>query len=176
MASLGLDFEIHATDADESVPPGTQPDKLVEMLAVRKARAAAALYPRDVVIAADTVVSIGGEILGKPRDDADAERMLRMLSGSRHTVYTGVAVISGGELFPEVVGADVFMREIGDGELRAYINTGEPRDKAGAYGIQGLGGVFVTRIEGDYWCVTGMPKEATARLLRLAGIDVLGAY
>ncbi len=174
LASLGLSFEVFATDADESVPRGTPPRELVGILAERKARAAAEKFPDDVVIAADTVVSVGGEILGKPKDDADARRMLRLLSGGKHTVYTGVTVISDGKVFSDVIASDVFMREIGEGEISAYIATGEPADKAGAYGIQGLGGIFVTRIEGDYWCVTGMPKEATARLLGLAGVNVLG--
>ncbi len=174
LASLGLSFEVFATDADESVPIGTPPRELVGILAERKARAASEKFPDDVVIAADTVVSVGGEILGKPKDDADARRMLRLLSGGKHTVYTGVTVISDGKVFSDVIASDVFMREIGEGEISAYIATGEPADKAGAYGIQGLGGIFVTRIEGDYWCVTGMPKEATARLLGLAGVNVLG--
>ena len=161
-----------ATDADESVPDGASPDALVTLLSERKAACAAEVYPHDVVIAADTVVSVGGEILGKPRDDADAERMLRMLSDNVHTVYTGVCVTADGVSECETVKTDVFMRKLDECEIKGYIATGEPRDKAGAYGIQGLGGVFVKRIEGEYFNVTGMPKEATARLLRDFGIDI----
>lgn len=175
MTSLGLTFTVYATDVDESAPEELSPGELVAVLSRRKAEAAAAIFADSVVVAADTVVSIGGEILGKPKGEEDAARMLHTLSGSRHTVYTGVTVISGGEVFSDVTATDVYMRELEDGEICDYIRTGEPRDKAGAYGIQGLGGVFVTRIEGEYFNVTGMPKEATARLLRLAGVDILGA-
>ncbi len=175
LTSLGLEFDVYATDADESVLEAMSPDKLVGVLSRRKAEAAAAVFPDAIIVAADTVVSVGGEILGKPHDDCDAKRMLRMLSGGRHTVATGVSVISDGALSSEVVLTDVFMRDISDGEISDYIKTGEPRDKAGAYGIQGLGGVFVTRIEGEYFNVTGMPKEATARLLRGVGVDIFRA-
>ncbi len=175
LTSLGLSFTVYATDVDESAPEELSPGELVAVLSRRKAEAAAAIFADSVVVAADTVVSIGGKILGKPKDEEDAARMLRMLSGSRHTVYTGVTVISDGEMFSDVTSTDVYMRELEDGEIRDYIRTGEPCDKAGAYGIQGLGGVFVTRIEGEYFNVTGMPKEATARLLRLAGVDILSA-
>ncbi len=175
LSSLGLSFTVYVTDADETVAGSPTPDELVKILAGRKAEAAAAVFPDSVVIAADTVVSIDGEILGKPENDADAARMLRLLSGRRHTVYTGVTVASGGERFSDVTATDVYMRKLGEDEISAYIKTGEPRDKAGAYGIQGLGGVFVTRVDGEYFSVTGMPKEATARLLRLAGIDVIAA-
>ena len=173
LLSLGLDFEVYVTDADENVCESS-PSELVKTLACRKAEAAAAKFPEAVVIAADTVVAApGGEILGKPQNDGDAARMLCCLSGNKHTVYTGVAVISDGNLTVEAVPTDVYMREITDTEIRDYILTGEPRDKAGAYGIQGLGGIFVTRIDGEYFNVTGMPKEATARLLAGAGFDIL---
>ena len=174
LASLGLEFEVYVTDVDESVTGDVAPAELVGVLARRKAEAAAAVFPDAIVIAADTVVSTpDGKILGKPRDDADAERMLRRLSGGRHTVETGVCVISDQTAAVEVVATDVFMRDMTDEEIGDYIRTGEPRDKAGAYGIQGLGGVFVTRIEGEYFNVTGMPKEATARMLSAVGVDVL---
>lgn len=172
--SLGVGFEVYVTDADESVSGSVAPAELVGILARRKAEAAARVFPDAVVIAADTVVCMpDGEILGKPRDDEDAARMLRRLSGGRHTVRTGVCVISDGIPAVEVVSTDVFMRDINEREIAGYIGTGEPRDKAGAYGIQGLGGVFVTRIEGEYFNVTGMPKEATARMLSAVGVDVL---
>ena len=172
LRSLGLDFEVYVTDADENINVKS-PSELVRVLAERKAEAAASVYPDCVVIAADTVVSHDGEILGKPHDDADAARMLRMLSGSSHTVYTGVCVIADGATASETVATDVRMRNITEEEISDYIRTGEPRDKAGAYGIQGLGGIFVERIDGDYFNVTGMPKEATARLLAGVGVDIL---
>lgn len=175
LTSLGLKFRVYATDVDESVDGVVTPEELVGTLSRRKAEAAAKIFPEAIVIAADTVVSARGEILGKPRDDSDAGRMLRMLSGMRHTVDTGLAVISDGKIYTDVVSTDVYMRKLREDEIEDYIKTGEPRDKAGAYGIQGLGGVFVTRIEGEYFNVTGMPKEATARLLGLAGVNIFAA-
>ena len=173
LSSLGLDFEVYATDADESAPEGVTPAELVAILARRKAEAALARCHDVIIVAADTVVSIDGVVLGKPQDDCDAARMLRMLSGRKHTVYTGVCVAAAGDCVTETVATDVYMRRLSDDEMWNYIRTGEPRDKAGAYGIQGLGGIFVTRIEGEYFNVTGMPKEATARLLSHLGVDIL---
>ncbi len=174
LSSLKLDFEVCVTDADERIENDVSASETVRILAFRKASAARERFPNDTVIAADTVVlSADGDILGKPSSDREAEKMLRMLSGSRHTVYTGVCVMSEGSVYQGVESTDVFMRDITDEEISDYIRTGEPSDKAGAYGIQGLGGIFVTKIDGEYFNVTGMPKSLTAKLLSLAGVNVL---
>lgn len=171
LRSLGLDFEICVTDADETVG-NIDAKSTVYLLSRRKAECAAKLYPDCIVIAADTVVEAGGKILGKPKSRDDAKRMLRMLSGTHHTVYTGVTVENHGEYYTDVSSSDVYMHEIKDEEIDAYIKTGEPFDKAGSYGIQTLGGIFVDRIYGDYFNVTGMPKAMTARLLARAGVSI----
>lgn len=173
LRSLGIDFDVCVTDADETVDTDDA-EAVVKTLSRRKAECAAAKYPSDIVVAADTVVELGGSILGKPKNEADAKRMLRMLSGTRHTVYTGVTVASDGEYHTDVSATDVYMNEITDDEIDSYIRTGEPFDKAGAYGIQTLGGMFVERVDGDYFNVTGMPKALTARLLSRAGLTVCG--
>ncbi len=172
---MGLAFTVSVADADETIPEGTAPDEAVKMLAKRKADAVFAENGDAVVIGADTVVYLPGEniILGKPRDDEDAVRMLRRLSGERHYVYTGVAVVSKERRDVECTVTAVDFRHITDGEIRDYIATGEHSDKAGAYGVQSLGGVFVKGIEGEYFNVTGMPKSLTCELLCRQGIDVL---
>lgn len=173
--SLGLDFTVTVTDTDESIPDGTPPDEAVKLLAERKARAVSASAPDSVVIGADTVVYLpeGNIILGKPKDDEDAKRILRMLSGNTHYVYTGVAVAEGDNCTVDAEVTAVRFRKITDVEIDDYIKTNEHADKAGAYGIQSLGGIFVDGIDGDYFNVTGMPKSLTAKLLYRHGVDIL---
>lgn len=175
LSSMGLTFTVSVADADETIPVGTAPDAAVKMLAKRKADAVFAENGDAVVVGADTIVYLPGEniILGKPRDDGDAARMLRRLSGERHYVYTGVAVVSKERCDVECAVTAVDFRHVTDGEIADYIATGEHSDKAGAYGVQSLGGVFVKGIEGEYFNVTGMPKALTYELLRRQGIDVL---
>ncbi len=173
LRSLGVDFDVLVTDADETVGDVSAAEA-VAIIAGRKAEAASAVCADRIVVAADTVVAApDGEILGKPKDAADARRMLGLLSGKTHTVYTCVCVAGGGRIYSETVATDVAMYELDGRAVENYILTGEPFDKAGAYGIQSLGGVFVRSISGDYFNVTGMPKAATARLLYLAGVDVI---
>ena len=173
LRSLGVDFDVLVTDADETVGDVSAAEA-VAIIAGRKAEAASAVCADRIVVAADTVVAApDGEILGKPKDADDARRMLGLLSGKTHTVYTCVCVAGGGRIYSETVAADVAMYELDGRAVENYILTGEPFDKAGAYGIQSLGGVFVRSISGDYFNVTGMPKAATARLLYLAGVDVI---
>lgn len=168
------DFRILVTDADETMPEGTPPDILVARLSERKARAAAALCGEDaVIIASDTVVYAEGEVLGKPADADDARRMLRMLSGSVHEVWSGVCVISGEKC---AVGAEctrVTMGDITDDAIERYIADGEPFGKAGSYAIQGKAGVFVTSIEGSFQNVVGLPIVTLDRLLREVGEEGL---
>ncbi len=175
LLSLGLDFDVAVTDADETLPDGIVPDDAVMLLSRRKADAVALLSPDAVVIGADTVVYLpeSNAIIGKPTNRSDAVRMLKSLSGRSHVVYTGVTVIADGTAMTACEKTTVFFRSISDEEILDYISTGESDDKAGAYGIQGLGGIFISGIEGDYFNVTGMPKALTYRLLTESGIDIL---
>lgn len=179
LSSLGLDFDVTVTDADETLPDCIAPDEAVMLLSSRKAEAvahdAALSSPDAVVIGADTVVYLPEEnvILGKPANRNDAVRMLKSMSGRSHFVYTGVTVISNGTAKTACEKTTVFFRPISDDEIVDYVSTGECDDKAGAYGIQGLGGVFISGIDGDYFNVMGMPKSLTYRLLTESGIDIL---
>jgi septum formation protein len=166
LALAGLDFIVRAPDTEEILGPGWDAAEAARSLAAQKAGAVAARYPGDCVIAADTVVETGGALLGKPRDEADAARMLRLLSGREHRVVTGVCLRLG-------AAARVFSQEtrvrfypLNDAEIAAYIRTGEPMDKAGAYGIQGRGALLVESIAGDYCNVVGLPLARLARELR----------
>jgi septum formation protein len=201
---LGQSFRTMANDGEErdSAPPpavvaalpacpvplATHPT----LLAWRKADAACAEAPASVIIGADTIVVLDGDVLGKPRDQAHARAMLRRLSGRTHTVYTGIAVMglaigdrrlksarSPDTQYPtpntqlDLVASDVVIAELTDAEIEAYVATGEPMDKAGAYGIQGLGGRLVRSVAGSYTCVVGLPLVTTHRLLSEAGYTQL---
>ena len=126
-----------------------------------------------MVVGADTVVAYQGQILGKPADEADAKRMLTMLSGQTHEVYTGVCVIEDGKTKTFYEETKVTFYEISDEQIDHYIKTGEPMDKAGAYGIQGYGSMFVSHLDGDYFCVMGLPVCTLAGMLRSAGVEIL---
>ncbi|MBQ3087708.1 MAG: septum formation inhibitor Maf [Clostridia bacterium] len=163
----GLQFEILISGCDESVPDGLDAEQTVLHLAVQKARAVQALcQPQDVILAADTVVVTNGEILGKPKDQADAFRMLRALSGRTHTVMTGVCITSGDKTEQFVSKTDVTFYDLTDEEIIAYVATGDPMDKAGAYGIQSKGVVLVESICGDYSNVVGLPLSRVCRILK----------
>ena len=168
------DFDIVIPDADESCPAGLSPQETVAHIARAKAEAAKALTaPGDLVITADTMVFLGAERLGKPRDEADALRMLTALAGSRHTVCTGVTVRQDDKVNCFTVSTDVYFRPATERELRAYVACGEPMDKAGAYGVQGLGALLVERIDGDFFNVMGLPVLPLALALKEFGIDLL---
>lgn len=189
LEQIGLEFEVCPAKGEEIITK-TIPDEVVEELASQKAREVAGMVkaygaehkelvtPQDImVIGADTVVAYGGEILGKPKDEEDAFRMLSMLSGNTHMVYTGVSIIllaasgKSGELtFHERT--DVVMRRLDEQEIRRYIATGEPMDKAGAYGIQGKCAIYIDKIDGDYNNVVGLPVAAVYRELKKLGIDL----
>lgn len=161
---FGLPFVIRAADIDETMNPALPPEAEV----ARVSRLKALAVPReaeDVVIAADTIV-VCGEILGKPQDEADAVRMLTMLSGRTHQVMTAVTVRCGGRADTQVSVTDVTFRALEPGEAERYTATGEPMDKAGAYGIQGGGALFIERIEGDYYGVMGLPICMLHTMLR----------
>lgn len=167
LAAAGIPHEIRAAHADEALPAGITPDAAVEMLSARKAAAALAQAgENEIVLAADTVVSQSGRILGKPADEDDARNMLRALSGGSHTVYTGITVTDGVTSVTAHEETVVRMRTILPQEIEAYIASGDPMDKAGAYGYQSLAGIFVAGIEGDYFNVVGLPLCRTAAILR----------
>ena len=158
-------FEIIPADVDETLPEGIPAEKSAEFLAVKKAEHISARYPESVVIGSDTVVIVDGEILGKPLDEEDAYRMLKKLSGKIHTVVTGVCISRGEKKksFSEATRVEFY--PLSDGEIRDYIATGDPMDKAGAYGIQGEGCVLIKGIEGDFFTVMGLPAARLKREL-----------
>ncbi|MBQ3081026.1 MAG: septum formation inhibitor Maf [Clostridia bacterium] len=165
---FGFDFEAVSSGADESGTDGMAPDEAVKTLALRKAKWVKERREEDgsVILAADTLVALNGALLGKPVDEEDAFRMLSALSGTAHEVYTGVAILCGDKEIVHAECTKVYFRPIDEEEIREYIATGEPMDKAGAYGIQEKGGIFVRRIEGDYLNVLGLPLCKTYELLR----------
>lgn len=171
LADLGLEFEIITADTDESCDLA-DPRAFVEELALRKSRAVANSLSEDaIVIASDTVVACSGEILGKPSDRADASRMLDMLSGSRHDVISGIALISKNK---EAVASEVthvIFDELSNSDKEIYLNSDEPYDKAGAYAIQGLASMWIKGIEGDYFNVVGLPVKRLHDLL-LSEFDI----
>ena len=166
------EFDIRVPEADETYPAGLTPAQVVECISRKKADAAAALCtPDEIVITADTMVFLDDRRLGKPTDEADALRMLTALQGRRHTVCTGVTVRQGDRSITEVETTEVFFRPATESELRAYIATGEPMDKAGSYGIQALGALLVEKIHGDYFNVMGLPVLRLSRMLQQFGIS-----
>jgi septum formation protein len=172
LESLGLRFSVVAPDVDESRHPGEEPDRYVERVARLKA---SVVTIRDaVVLAADTTVVHDGKVLGKPAHPAEARAMLGRLSGDVHAVYTGVAVAAGSEVTSAVARSLVHMTEMTDDEIDRYVSGGEPFDKAGAYALQGVGGMFVEAVEGSPSNVIGLPLHLAARLLRAHGFDPLG--
>lgn len=178
LQQMGVLFSVVPADIDETPHAMERSDAYVKRLAIEKAQAGYALVLQKAwfempVLAADTTVSIDGEILGKPQDDEDAYRMLSLMSGRWHEVHTGIAVAQAGHVAMEISSTMVQMDDLSDAVIRAYIATGEPKDKAGAYGIQGIAGSLIKRIEGSYSGVMGLPVYETAQLLKRAGIAFL---
>ncbi len=177
LTQMGLEFDIIPANIDETCRADERPEALVRRLAASKAISVGESHPSALVIGADTVVALGRKILGKPRDTDEAERMLQMLSGARHEVYTGVSVWSGtrGQGFVKVCVARVTFRPLLPVEIQAYVATGEPMDKAGAYAIQGGAGPWVESYEGNLETVIGLPRDVVGRLLkRMAGDKAWG--
>lgn len=172
---LHVPAEIIPSAGEERCPPGLSPEETVQTLSRQKAREVAARVgdAEAVVIGADTVVALDGRIMGKPRDAADAGRMLQSLSGRTHRVYTGVTVLRGDREAGCVEETAVTFRTLSPGEIDRYISTGEPMDKAGAYAAQGLASLFVERLEGDFFNVVGLPLCALGKLLKQTGIELL---
>ena len=173
LARFGVPFEIDPADGPEIPPAGADAAHTVTALSAAKAARTALRHPDGLVIGADTVVELDGAILGKPRDEDDAFRMLQALSGHEHRVYTGVTLIRGAARLSETEMTRVFFRKMTDAEIRAYIATGEPMDKAGAYGYQGVAGLFVERIDGDYFNVVGLPLCRLGRMLETMGVSLI---
>jgi septum formation protein len=172
LASLELDFVVVPVDVDESPRDGETPGDMALRLAVAKAKAAD-MSGDGIAIGADTVVVIDERALGKPKDEADCLAMLELLGGRGHKVLTGVALHGPNGTRTALSETDVYFREISRDEALAYWQSGEPCDKAGAYAIQGLGGVFVERIVGSYSGVVGLPVFETAALLANEGLGVV---
>ena len=160
------DFSVCPANVDENFSADIPADSVPEMLAVRKALAVAKEHPDDTVIGCDTSVIINGEILGKPKDDEDAFRMLKLLSGETHKVITGCAIFKNGKSLSFSETTYVTFYPLTDNEINDYILTFEPRDKAGAYGIQGFGSLLVKEIKGDYFNVVGLPVAKLNKMLK----------
>ena len=169
LRSAGFTFTVASADIDETPQPAEPADRYVRRLAEAKARAAADRHPGAVVLGADTTVVVDGDILGKPVDAADAAAMLRRLQGRAHEVMTGVAVVAGGQVRVELATTRVWFAVMAEHEIAAYVASGEPMDKAGAYGIQGYGAALIERIEGDFFSVIGLPLRLVLTLLGEAG-------
>nr|WP_157465046.1 Maf family nucleotide pyrophosphatase [Deinococcus apachensis] len=173
LANLGVPFRVVVSgEAEDS--PERDPERLAGELAALKARAVARAHRGAVVLAADTVVAADGHLLGKPGDEAENRAFVRQLSGRTHQVYTGVTIVSSGRESSGVERTDVTFRDLTDAEITHYAQTGEGLDKAGGYGIQGVGMALVTRIDGDYSNVVGFPLGLVIRLLRGSGVAVWG--
>ncbi len=174
---MGLtDFEICPARGEERLEPGLTPAQLVEQLSVQKAREIAAQQPDALVIAADTVVAVDGRVLGKPHSRQEAVEMLTLLSGRTHTVYTGVTVCLGTQEQTAHEATEVVFGKLTPQQIQAYVDTQEPMDKAGSYGVQGRGCVLVEGIRGDYYNVVGLPVYRLAGMLRKFGVEPLAQH
>jgi septum formation protein len=184
LRNAGFEFAVQPANISEELQEGEKPKAFAERLACKKALAVFQQWPNDIILGADTIVIVQGEILGKPRDNADAERMLKLLSGRTHQVTTGVCIVGplGNQLETgnqklETIFCDarsettsVIMAPLSDEDIRAYVVTQEPSDKAGAYGIQGIASRWISRIEGDYFNVVGLPVSLVYRMLHEHGV------
>jgi len=166
LAAAGIAFDVVPADLAETRAPGESAHDYVRRLAIEKAAHAASRHPGRLVLGADTAVVVDDDVLGKPVDAADASRMLRQLSGRAHDVLTGVALASGRKVEADVGRTVVWVDPLSDADIAAYIATGEPMDKAGAYGIQGWASRFIPRIDGSYGTVVGLPMTIVMALLR----------
>jgi septum formation protein len=166
LRAAGIEFIVRAADVDETAHPGELPRDYVLRVAEEKARRIDRdSVPGSIVLAADTTVVLGNEIMGKPNDTADAARMLRALSGQRHQVITGICLVRGTTMIRDIASTDVWFAPLSNDEIAGYVASGEPMDKAGAYGIQGLASRFIERIDGSYTNVVGLPVALVYRWL-----------
>lgn len=174
LTQMGLSYRVHAVDMDEHMDRSLPPASLVEAISREKAAACAALEgPGPLIIAADTVVSMDRAVLGKPHSREEAAEMLRLLSGKTHQVYTGFTLRRGERAVTQSECTLVTFRPLSEEEISAYVSTGESMDKAGSYGIQGLGSLFVTGIRGDYFNVMGLPVCELGLALKEFGVNCI---
>lgn len=169
LEQIGLPFAVVPSQADETMSEGISPSMAVQSLSLLKAADVAKTQPKDaLVIGADTVVVFDDEILTKPRDKEDAKKMLSRLSGNCHSVLTGLTVLRcrDGKSISVTEETKVYFKELSEREIESYVNTNEPMDKAGSYGVQGLGGLFVEKLDGDYYNVVGLPLARLGKILR----------
>ncbi|NLI55071.1 MAG: septum formation inhibitor Maf [Clostridiales bacterium] len=169
LSMIGLNFVIETSGEEEVQPHGLPPEKFVKTLALQKAAPVAKRHPNDCVIGADTIVYLEGDILGKPHTPETAKAYLTRMQGKSHIVYTGLAVLKNGNADVRHSETKVTFAPMSEREIDAYVATGEPLDKAGAYGVQGPGGVFVERVEGNYFNVIGLPLPTLYQMLIAAG-------
>ena len=176
LEKLGLKFEVDASNCEEEIDPVLGPDELVRRISITKAKAVAQRHQDAVIIAADTIGVIGKKLLGKPHTADEAGKMLAKISGKSHEVITGFTILDTvtDKIMTGTVSTKVYIKKLTQQEIAAYVQTGEPLDKAGAYGIQGRGAVIVEKIEGDYYNVMGLPLSALTEALIEFGISVWG--
>jgi septum formation protein len=175
LASIGLTFDVIPSHVPEVRDEQESPEEYVARLSREKAHAVASMYPDEWVIAADTTVLLGEELLEKPADEGDARRMLATIAGRTHIVYTGVTLqnVSAGWCETRLAESEVRMLPLSSEDIAWYVKTGEPLDKAGAYAVQGIGAMFIDSIHGSYTNVVGLPLATLFQMLRKAGIDPL---
>ena len=175
LEQIGLKFTVDTQVQEDAELTEQEPHQLTKEISLKKAESVAGRYPEAIIIAADTIGVVGGRIIGKPHSESEARAMLASLSGKSHTVITGFTVLDTltGKAVSRSVETTVYMRRITKTEIDAYVQTGEPLDKAGSYAIQGLGAVLVEKIEGDYFNVMGLPISALAEVLKDFGVKVL---
>jgi septum formation protein len=175
LEKIGLKFEVEPSDYPEDMRSGLSPDELARAISLEKARVVASRHRNAIVIAADTFIVFRGKIMGKPNTEAEARKMLMRLKGKPHSVITGFTILDTdkNKVLTKSVETVVHIKNLTSEEIEAYVKSGEPLDKAGAYAIQGLGSVIVERIEGDYFNVIGLPLSALAKGLKEFGIHIL---
>ena len=175
LKKIGLRFKVEPSNYEEDIPSGLEPHELAQKISLEKAKVVAVKHQNVIVIAADTFIVFGGRILGKPRTEKEAREMLEAISGESHSVITGFSIIDTGKnkTLSKSVETKIYIRKLTSAEIDAYVKSKEPLDKAGAYAIQGLGAVFVEKIEGDYFNVIGLPLSALTEALKEFGINIL---
>ena len=174
LEKINLKFEVDASDCEEDTNPGLEPEELVRQLSIKKAKSVAARHKNAIIITADTIGVMGDKILGKPQTENEASKMLQTISGKSHLVITGFSILdpNTNKIFTGTVNTRVYIKKLTGHEIDAYVKTGEPLDKAGAYAIQGIGAVIVEKIEGDYYNVMGLPLNALTEALKEFGINI----
>lgn len=173
LEQIGLKFTVQVSDFDEASITFKTPVEMVEKLSLEKAKIIAKRNPDAVIIGADTTIVCKGEIIGKPKSIKDAVRILKLLSGNIHTVITGFTIISGNKSITKHVTSKVKFKKLSEAEIKAYVATGEPMDKAGGYGIQDKAGVLIESVNGDYFNVVGLPIAVVSEVLKDFGVEII---